>query len=74
MGASIWSTRWGGKLRTGLLIYFSVGLACALWYTFHKGPEAAAYVVRLPVGWVTIVGFVVAWPFMVALIAWFSLR
>lgn len=69
-----WSTGWRQQVRTVFLIYFSIGLACSLWYTFHMGLNVAGYLVWLPVGWVTIVGWLVAWPVILILMAWFAVR
>jgi hypothetical protein len=38
------------------------------------GLNVAGYLVWLPVGWVTIVGWLVAWPVILILMAWFAVR
>lgn len=67
MSATGGTARWSRRLQVALRTYFSVGLACALWYVVIKRPEAAGD----PLSWVTIVGLLVAWPVTVALLVWF---
>jgi len=61
------------RLRPWIAAYLAVGVTSALVYAFQGGPQLAWYLVRLPVGWVILGGWVFAWPVMLADFAWYQL-
>jgi hypothetical protein len=49
-------------MRTVVVGYCGIGVVLAGVYLLHSGLGVANMLIHLPIGWVTMLGMVVAWP------------